>query len=140
MCAAFLARAGHDVRLVARGEHLAAIRAHGLSVRGLADFVASPAAVETADGAADVLIVATKTPDTEEALERVGDLRAATVFSMQNGVRKNALLAERFGASRVLGATTMVGATRSAPGVVEYTLDGITAVGELDGPRSVRVR
>ncbi|HEY8534890.1 MAG TPA: 2-dehydropantoate 2-reductase N-terminal domain-containing protein, partial [Vicinamibacterales bacterium] len=44
-----LARAGHDVTFVARGRHLAAIREHGLRVRGpYADFVTrAPATDET---------------------------------------------------------------------------------------------
>lgn len=140
VCAAFLARGGHGVRLIARGEHLDAVRAGGLRVRGLADFTAAVDAVEAADGDCDALVVATKTPDTEAALARVAGLRPRLALSMQNGLRKTAQLQEAFGEDAVIGATTMVAATRTAPGEAEYTLDGVTAVGELGAPVSARVQ
>jgi 2-dehydropantoate 2-reductase len=138
-CAAFLARGGHDVRLVARGDHLRVVRKQGLRVSGLAEFTVDLDAVERASGACDVFVLATKTPDTLAALERVSELRPAVAFSMQNGVLKNAQLADAFGDGPVLGAATMVAASRPRPGAVAYTLDGVTAVGELAGGRSQRV-
>src|SRR5688572_39329 len=65
------AQAGLDVTLVARGSQLAAIRAHGLSIRSaLGDVVV---AVETAArasevGKADLVVVATKAWQLPEAL------------------------------------------------------------------------
>jgi len=137
--AAHLARAGNEVLLVARGEQLAAISAHGLRVRGLAAFRVELAAAETAVGPCDALVVATKTPDTKAALRAVAELEPAVAFSVQNGVLKNDQLAEAFGRERVLGAITMIGGTRSAPGIVDFTLDGVTVLGELAGPVSPRV-
>jgi 2-dehydropantoate 2-reductase len=140
VCAAFLARGGHAVRLVARGEQLAAVRERGLRVGGLADFEIRLDAVEEAAGACDALVVATKTVDTGAALARVAGLRPRMAVSLQNGVRKTGLLVEAFGEDAVLGAACMIGATRSAPGAAEYTLDGVTAVGELGAPVSARVQ
>jgi 2-dehydropantoate 2-reductase len=139
VCAAFLARHGHAVRLVARGEQLEAVRTHGLTVRGLAEFQVELEAVEETAGPCDALILATKTTDTERALARVAGLQPRVALSLQNGVLKTAQLAEAFGEDAVLGSATMIAATRSAPGVVEYTLDGLTTVGELGGPVSPRV-
>jgi 2-dehydropantoate 2-reductase len=137
--AAHLARTEHDVTLVTRGEHLSAIGTNHLEVRGLANFTSELDAAETASGDCDVLIVATKTPDTVSALESVSSLRPASVTSLQNGLLKEKFLITSFGVERVLGATTMIGATRILPGVVEYTLDGVTALGELDGQMTQRV-
>jgi 2-dehydropantoate 2-reductase len=140
VCAAHLANAGHRVRLIARGEQLRTVNEHGLRIHGLAELHARPEAVERAGGACDVLIVATKTPDTEASLATVSDLRPALALSLQNGVLKDAQLAAAFGPGTVIGAACMIGATRTAAGVAEYTLDGVTAVGELDAPAGARVR
>ena len=125
--AAYFGRAGHDVTLIARGEHLRATRERGIRVTGLADFTAPVTVAESADGACDAFILATKTPDTRRALAAVAGLRPALSLSLQNGVAKDRVLAETF--VPVAGATTMVGATRTAPGEVAYTLDGATYVG-----------
>jgi 2-dehydropantoate 2-reductase len=125
--AAFFARAGHDVALVTRGAHLEAVRARGVTVTGLAGFTTPVNAVEAAGGDCDVFVLSTKTPDTRGALEAVKGLRPQLSLSLQNGVAKDGVLAETF--TPVAGATTMVGATRTAPGAVAYTLDGATYVG-----------
>jgi 2-dehydropantoate 2-reductase len=137
--AAFLARAGHDVRLVTRGEHLQAIRADGLRVGGLADFSVGITAVTEASGDCDVLVLATKTFDTRTALAGVDGLRPRSTFSLQNGIQKDDELATVFGREAVLGATTMIGATRTGPGAVDYTMDGPTMIGELGAAISPRV-
>jgi 2-dehydropantoate 2-reductase len=125
--AAFLARGGHDVTLIARGEHLKAIRERGLTVTGLADFTIEVEAAEGASGDCEVLVLSTKTPDTRAALQTVKGLRPARALSLQNGVVKDQVLAEQF--ADVVGATCMIGATRTGPGVAAYTLDGATYVG-----------
>jgi 2-dehydropantoate 2-reductase len=125
--AAFFARAGHDVTLVTRGAHLDAVRERGIAVTGLAEFTTPVAVAERASGACDAFILATKTLDTRDALAAVAGLEPSLSLSLQNGVAKNVVLDETFG--NVVGATTMVGATRTAPGEVAYTLDGATYVG-----------
>jgi 2-dehydropantoate 2-reductase len=124
---AFFARAGHDVTLVTRGAHLEAVRQRGIAVTGLAEFTAAVPVAETAGGDCDAFVLCTKTPDTGRALKAVAALRPKVALSLQNGVAKDAMLAGRF--ASVAGATTMVGATRTAPGAVTYTLDGATYVG-----------
>jgi 2-dehydropantoate 2-reductase len=125
--AAFFARAGHDVTLVTRGAHLDAVRERGIAVSGLAAFTTPVGVAERAAGACDAFVLATKTLDTRSALAAVEGLEPRLSLSLQNGVAKNAVLAEVF--DHVSGATTMVGATRTAPGAVAYTLDGATYVG-----------
>ncbi len=138
--AAHLARGGHDVTLVARGQQLDAIREWGLEVRGLRQFLVPVDAAPTASGPCDVLVVATKTPDTIAALGTVRDLDVGAAVSLQNGVLKDRLLADKLRSDAVLGGTTMIGGERIAPGIVEFTLDGMTALGELGAPVSERVR
>jgi 2-dehydropantoate 2-reductase len=141
VCAGHLAHAGHDVQLVARAPQREAVRERGLRIEGLAGFTThNVEAVEAAEGPCDVLVVATKTPDTASALERVAGLRPSMALSLQNGVLKTAQLQAAIGSEPVVGAACMIGATRTEPGVAEYTLDGVTAVGELAGKRSARVQ
>jgi 2-dehydropantoate 2-reductase len=125
--AAYFARAGHDASLVTRGDHLRAVRERGINVTGLAAFATEVDAVEHASGECDAFVLATKTPDTRRALAAVKGLEPKLSLSLQNGVAKDQVLAESF--SPVVGSTTMVGATRTAPGEVAYTLDGATYVG-----------
>src|ERR1700760_1965276 len=70
---AHLIRAGHSVAVLARGRRAGHLASAGLTITGLSDFSAAvtvltdPAALRSAD----VLIVATKTPGTGEALSRL---------------------------------------------------------------------
>ncbi len=139
--AGHLARHGIDVVMVARPAHAKAVEEGGLRVQGLSEFRVAVAARPDAAAleSADVLLIAVKTRDMGAALEGTRHLRVGCVASLQNGVVKNAQMAEVFGAERVVGATTMIGATLLEDGVVDYTLDGITFFGERDGTRSERV-
>ena len=74
-----LAEAGEDVRFVARGRHLAAIREHGLRVSSVdGDFVVSPAQVSddpAALGPVDVVLLGVKAwqvPEAAEAMRPLG--------------------------------------------------------------------
>jgi 2-dehydropantoate 2-reductase len=115
---------GHDVRLIARGEHLARMRADGLRFitptgeRTLAvQAHAHPAEVGITDD--DVVILAMKSQHTLAAL---GDLRAATtaepaVVCAQNGVENERTAARLF--AQVYGMEVYMPATHLEPGVVE---------------------
>lgn len=125
--AARLARAGQDVAVVARGAHLAAIRAHGLQVASpaLGDFVARVSAAEDPRviGPVDLVIVAVKTYDNPSALPLVTPLLGpeTAVLTLQNGVDSAEQVAAEVGQSRVLGGTTYVATAVVAPGVIAQT-------------------
>ncbi len=88
--------------------------------------------------AADLLLLTTKTYDSEAALDGVS-FDVNVVASLQNGVMKNDVLARRFGSEKVIGGLTGVGASVVGPGVVAYTYNGATVFGELGGEGSDRV-
>lgn len=138
-----LARAGEEVTLVdIANPHLDAIRERGLRVTGFQQFsvpvkiASQPSEVKEAD----VLLVVTKSPDTEKALAGISHLRVGYASSIQNGVAKDERLARVFGQEKVLGGLSLVAAQRPQPGVVEWTADGITYFGELRGGVSARVK
>lgn len=139
--AGYLARAGEEVIMIARPGHAAAVQTGGLQIRGVDNFHVHVPALADAKSLhdADMLIVAVKTKDMERALAGVAHLKIGGVASIQNGVVKNEQLARVFGLDKVVGSTTMIGATLIRDGAVEYTLDGITFFGELDKRPSSRV-
>ena len=140
-----LARAGHDVTLFARGAHLDAIRARGLTVRTSdGDFVVPVRATDViADlPASDVVIVAVKSYSLAEvapAIRAVAD-RGADVVPLLNGVTAaDELMAAGVARERVLGGLARVSVVRTEPGVVERrTPFRSIVVGELAGGSSQR--
>jgi 2-dehydropantoate 2-reductase len=121
--AAALARAGADVRVVARPETAATLRASGLTVasRALgAEFTAYPAVLTELTEPVGVLIVATKATGLSEALERIQAV-PSLVVPLLNGLDHLALLRERFGAGRVAAAVIRIESDRPAPGMIVQT-------------------
>ena len=122
-----LVRAGHDVTFIARGEHLAAIRARGLEIRSpmLGDFTVQARAEEDTArvGTVDVVIVAVKAYDNSTALPCIAPMIGpeTTILPLQNGVDSPGDLAARYGEGPVVGGVTYVATALAAPGVIEQT-------------------
>jgi 2-dehydropantoate 2-reductase len=139
-----LALAGTEVGLVARGEHLAAIRERGLQVRrDEGDFTVRVAASDDpADiGPCDAVLFCVKSYDTDAAAALLEPLLKPDtgVLSLQNGVDNEEKIAARIGPGRVLGGVSFILAHIAEPGVVEQTGAVLrTVLGELDGSRSER--
>jgi len=141
-----LAEAGEDVRFIARGGHLAAIRERGLRVSSVdGDFVIHPARVSddpAAIGPVDVVLVGVKAWQVPEAGLALRPLlgEATFVVPLQNGIEAPDQLASVLGAERVLGGLCRILAFLDGPGHIRHT--GVTpyiAFGELDGSKSDRV-
>ncbi|MBS0418701.1 MAG: ketopantoate reductase family protein [Proteobacteria bacterium] len=137
-----LARAGHSVAMLARGRRAELIARNGVVLTGLTelstpvDVMTDPAALRSAG----VLIVATKTPGTEEALARLRHVDVGLAFSVQNGVMKNDLLTSVFGADRVLGSLADTSGEVLADGRVLFSRNVRLILGELSGELSDRAR
>ncbi|HEU4999457.1 MAG TPA: 2-dehydropantoate 2-reductase [Lapillicoccus sp.] len=140
-----LAVAGHEVGLVARGAHLAALRDHGLQLNSVKGdvHVDVPAAEDPAGfGRCDVVLFCVKAFDTEAAARQLGPLMRAdtAVVSLQNGVDNEDQLATALGAQHVVGGAAFIFSTISEPGVVTHTGGPARfVVGERDNRRSERV-
>jgi len=122
-----LARAGHEVGFVARGRHLDALRADGLTVESAVGPVRSMRVVATDDpvelAPADVVMFCVKLWDVEEVAGRLPSLLGAggVVIPFQNGVESHQMLARLLGTERVAGGVAHIGAVIRAPGVVAHT-------------------
>ncbi|PYM58126.1 MAG: 2-dehydropantoate 2-reductase [Candidatus Rokuibacteriota bacterium] len=141
-----LARAGEDVTFVARGEHLRAIQAGGLSVTSATEgsWTVKAPAVERLDGlpAADLVLFCVKSFDTESAAQTLLPVIGPDtgVLSIQNGVDNEEKLERIVGTGHVLGGVALVFATIAGPGAIQHFLLGKIQFGEMDGRDSSRAR
>jgi 2-dehydropantoate 2-reductase len=137
---AHLARAGHEVAMIARGERARVLQRQGLVLNGLSDIKARCAVIDEPQRLreTDTLIVATKAIDTARSLDAFKHLKLETAFSVQNGVLKNELLARLWGFSRVLGAMADFSGELLANGEVKFTRNVALHVGEEKGGTSPR--
>jgi 2-dehydropantoate 2-reductase len=123
---AMLARAGHEVTLIARGAHLAAIRERGLTVRAArGEFTVRPGASDSASEVSPVelVLLAVKTYDNHSALPMLRTLAGpnAIVLTLQNGVDSPSEVASSVGRSPVLGGAAYIATAVAAPGLIEQT-------------------
>jgi 2-dehydropantoate 2-reductase len=132
-----LHQSGHDVALIARGEHLRRIRSQGLTLQSPAErsVLELPAAEDPEQlgvGAEeDVILLAVKGQDTSgalAALRAAGAPATTPVICLQNGVENERLALRMF--ADVYGAVIMLPAAHLEPGVV--LAYGAKATGIID--------
>ena len=160
-----IAKAGHDVSVIARGPHLAAIRTHGLKLIEadqelvVTDLSATDNICEL--GPQDVVLLALKAHQIEAV---VGDLSVllgpkTVLVTLQNGipwwyfqkldspysgrvvktVDPNGVLFNKIDPDRIIGCIAYPAATIAEPGVIKHVEGNRFPVGELDGSESGRV-
>ena len=145
----FLAKSGVDVTLICRPAHAEAINKNGLKLTGVRgehvvhDHLAAVSSPAEAEGPFDYLMLATKSKDTEKALDDAEIIKndIACAFSVQNNIIKEEILAAWIGKDKVMGASTIEGGTLVAPGHADNHLTVTTTAyfGELEGTISPRV-
>ncbi|MFW9787982.1 MAG: ketopantoate reductase family protein [Candidatus Thorarchaeota archaeon] len=132
---AFLSRLEEtEVILVGRNPHVSAIQKRGLTIKGLlGKHVFKLKALRFASDVdyADLVILTTKTYDTLAAAKSAKHLidSGASVLIIQNGLGTEDLVAKALNTTKVLRATTCMGALRTSPGVVTATGCGLTEIG-----------
>lgn len=143
---ASLATAGQDVIFLARGTHLAAMRAKGLRVEGdRGETVVRP--VQATDdpaaiGPVDLVLFCVKLWDVETTGDQMRPLIGSetVVVPLQNGVDASERLQPIFGAEHVLGGVAMITGSIVAPGVIrQFGKHHRMVFGELDGQTTPRV-
>ncbi|MBI3401135.1 MAG: 2-dehydropantoate 2-reductase [Acidobacteria bacterium] len=140
-----LAEAGADVRFLARGAHLEALRTRGLRLRSPKGDLHLPRVTATDDprviGPADIVLFAVKLYDTEGALAALPPLLGpdTAVIPLQNGVDSVDVLTRAIGPAHTAGGTCYVSAVIAKPGVIKHTAMDHLVFGEIDGSRSPRL-
>ena len=160
-----IAEAGHDVSVIARGPHLAAIRTHGLKLVEADQELVATNLTATDNirelGPQDVVLLALKAHQIEAVVEDLSVLLGAktVLVTLQNGipwwyfqrldspyagrvvktVDPNGVLFNNIDPDRVIGCIAYPAATVSEPGVIKHVEGNRFPVGELDGSESDRV-
>ncbi len=141
-----LAKAGHDVSFLARGEHLRVIQSRGLSVESpvFGSFVVRARASDRATdlGEAELVLFTVKTYDVDEAAQAARQVLSAdgSLITFQNGLEAPDRVAVVLGELRVLIGTTGLEATIREPGVVVHAGNWhFVTVSALSGPPTPRV-
>jgi 2-dehydropantoate 2-reductase len=160
-----IAKAGHDVSVIARGPHLAAIRTHGLKlVEADQELVATN--LSATDnicelGPQDVVLLALKAHQIEAVVDDLSVLLGpkTVLVTLQNGipwwyfqrfdspysgrvvktVDPNGVLFNKIDPGRIIGCIAYPAATIAEPGVIKHVEGNRFPVGELDGSESDRV-
>jgi 2-dehydropantoate 2-reductase len=167
LMAAWLARAGHEVSLVARGAHLAAIRRDGLRLRsqpgGALETLRPRADADPSRlGAQDCVIVAVKGPGLPGVAAGIAPLLAphTTIVTAMNGVpwwffdrlefgagrlRLESLdpggkLAAAMPTERIVGCVVHLAASTPEAGLVQHNMGRKLILGEPGGGSSERLR
>lgn len=133
--AAHLVRSGRTVALLARGQRAKQVREQGLRIKGLSE-IATPVELLTDPSQlreTGTLVIATKTPGSEQTMESLRHVRVERALSIQNGVMKDELLSQTYGRERTLGALADTSGELLASGDVLFTRNVNLFVGELDG-------
>jgi 2-dehydropantoate 2-reductase len=140
-----LQQAGEQMVFCARGEHLRALKDHGLKFSSYqGDFsIAVTATDDPRDFAPyDLILFCVKSYDSATAARTLeGCLNpGGAILTLQNGVENETLLAEVFGREAVMGGNARVGAELVAPGHVVHRTGGLIEFGELDGRDTTRAQ
>ncbi|MBB5634071.1 2-dehydropantoate 2-reductase [Cryobacterium mesophilum] len=133
--AALLERAGHEVEVTARGDHLEAIRSGGIRLGGAwGEHVAPVTANPTLTKAPELAIVTTKALDAAAALRENADwIRGVPVVIVQNGIRSISTARAILRHTDLVGGLAMFAASLVEPGRVAVTTSGATYLGNDDG-------
>ncbi|MCY4365265.1 MAG: 2-dehydropantoate 2-reductase [Chloroflexi bacterium] len=145
-----LARAGNQVSLIARGDHLAAIKAGGLRIQTDSDLLTIPCgdALEATDdpsavGHVDLVLLTVKTYQNDVAVPAMLPMVGpdTSVLCLQNGIDSYRAAAQAVGEERVLPGAAYIEAERLGPGLVQQSGSVVRiAFGESDGSDSERGR
>jgi 2-dehydropantoate 2-reductase len=163
LIAAWLARSGHDVSVVARGRHLEAILAQGLRVRsgGSVESFGVRAAAEPAKlGPQDYVLVAVKAQSLPEVAAGIGPLVGAdtSIITAMNGVpwwffdrlrfgggaqRLESLdpggrLSRAMPTARIVGCVIHLAASTPEPGLISHNMGTRLILGEPGGRNTQR--
>jgi 2-dehydropantoate 2-reductase len=121
-----LQQAGHEVTFFARGRHLQALRASGLTIEsgaGNANLKVRALENPSQAGVADVVLFAVKLWDTEAAAEQLRPIVGpdTVVIPFQNGVESIDRLRKILPHGSVMGGSAYIATRIKAPGVIEHT-------------------
>ena len=140
---ALLARAGNDVSLITRGEHLAAIRANGLRlIRANEELVVEANATDSPAevGPVELVLFTIKTLHNRQIISNIKPLigHDTSVLTLQNGVESHEQLGAVLGSQIVLPGAFWGSSQIKSPGVIAEAVEARISFGEVDDAESLR--
>ena len=139
-----LAKAGLDVTLIARGEHLRAIQRNGLKViqpEGGYEVEVKATDDPSQVGPVDLVLLSVKTYQNGQAIPLMKPMIGgdSTIITLQNGVESAEEVSQEYGPERVLPGAAYLLCNIESPGVVRQRAPvARMAFGESNGDRSQR--
>ena len=138
-----LGKAGNDVWLIVRGEHLEAIRANGLKlVRPDTEFVVQVNATDNPAevGPVDLVLFTVKTHQNRHVITTLKPLMGheTSVITLQNGVESHEQLGAVLGPSNILPGAYWASSHILSPGVIGEDVPAQISFGEIDDTDSLR--
>ncbi len=136
--AGYLAKAGEDVTLIGRPDHVKAIEQHGLRIKGArGEETFRVKSLTQLDRPYDLIIWSVKTQDIENAVSQNKKfLNSGLILSAQNGVRADKILSEFFPKERLISSIVMFGATYVKPGEATFNFEGDWILGNFFAPNN----
>jgi len=146
LLASFLVKSKEEIWLLDKiSDRASRIDAGGINIEGVSgEWQVKARSTANAEeiGEADLVIICVKSYDTREAALAAKPLAGpkTSVLTLQNGIGNVEVLGEVFGAERVIGGVTNLGATLIEPGRVRHAGKGETIIGRIDGKTTSQLR
>ncbi len=141
---AFATKAGHDVTLVdIVPEHVKIMNEQGLRITGARGDERYPVKAKLASevtGPLGVVFLCVKGHFTDGAMQQIAPMLAPDgyVVSIQNGLNEE-IIAKHVGKERTVGCFVHFSADYLEPGVIQFSNEQVTHIGELDGSVTPRL-
>ncbi len=138
-----LAKAGNDVSLIARGEHLEALREYGLKViRPGGEILVEVEATDDPSevGEVDLVLFTVKTFQNRHVITSLKSLMGpeTSVITLQNGVESHEQLSAVLGASNIFPGAYWASSHILSPGVISEDVGARVSFGAVDDTESLR--
>ena len=129
--AGLLARAGHDVQVVARGVQLTQLARNGLRLTGgWGDFTVRVDAVDSITVSPEITFLTTKAQDAAAALRANAEILVGTpLVVVQNGLEAVTTATRVAPRSDIVGGLALYAASYLSPGIITVTQTGPTFLG-----------
>ncbi|MBI3991076.1 MAG: 2-dehydropantoate 2-reductase [Candidatus Omnitrophica bacterium] len=135
LVAGYLRLKGQDVSLIGRDDSVGVIREKGLQISGVRrNFNIKIDASERLSQGSDLVILATKTQDIEQAVkENLEFLKNSAILTTQNGIQADSIVSRYVPIENIISSIVMFGATYLEPGKVVHNFEGNWIIGSASG-------
>jgi len=132
LVAGYLKIKGEEVSLIARPQAIKAIQKNGLEISGVRGEFDIPIPVsDRLDYRPNLLILATKTQDIDEALrQNLKFIPTLDILTTQNGVQADAIVAKYARQDKIISSIVMFGATYLGPDKFMHNFEGSWIMGK----------